>query len=167
VSAPCEPVVFEAVCSPPPSLGAGGVKLIAVIVGGVGGLISLGFLWFGAWPVLGFFGAELALAIGLLALHRARAVRNQDLVRLRGGTLEAGGARLMAYWTRIELVPAPRETSRLLLRDRGQVVEIGQALAESDRRDLARALERALAAHRAPRFANQQLDPLSPRARGS
>jgi len=167
VSSPSEPVVFEAVCAPPPSLGANGVKLVAALVGGLGGLIGLGFLWFGAWPVLGFFGAELALAIGLLILHRTRSLRNQDIVRLRGGILEAGGARLVAYWTRVELARGPRDTSRLLLRDRAQVVEIGRALGEGDRRDLAGALRAALAADREPRFANPHLAPVSPPARDS
>lgn len=164
---PCEPVVFEAVCAPPPSLGASGVKLVAALVGGLGGLIGLGFLWFGAWPVLGFFGAELALAIGLLTLHRTRSLRHRDIVRLRGGTLEAGGARLVAYWTRVELAAGPRGTSRLLLRDRGQVVEVGRALGEGDRRDLAAALGAALAANRDPRFANPQLAAVNPPGRGS
>lgn len=169
MSAPCEPVLFEAICAPPPSLGAGGLKIIVALVAGAGSVIGLGFLWFGAWPVLGFFGAELILVVGLLALHRRRTVRQRDIVRLVGGTLHVGTTALAAYWTRVELAPAARGTSRLLVRDRGQVVEIGRALAEADRRDLAVALRQALAANREPRFANPQLAaaPVSRTARGS
>jgi uncharacterized membrane protein len=155
--APGEPVTFEALCSPPPSLGAGGLKLVAALIGGLGSLIGVGFLWFGAWPVLGFFGAELVVVVGLLAAHRTRSARHPELVRLVGDTVEVGGIRLAAYWTRVELASAPRGATRLLLRDRTRTVEIGRALGEADRRDLAAALRAALAAHREPRFANPQL----------
>jgi len=162
VSAPSEPILFEALCSPPPSLGIRGFRVVALLIGGLGAVISAGFLWFGAWPVLGFFGLELVFAVGLLALHRNRAARRPEIVRLVGGTLHAGTAALSAYWTRVDLAPTPRGGSRLLLRDRAQVVEIGGALGEADRRNLATALRQALATHREPRFANSQLGAAQP-----
>jgi len=163
VPAPSEPILFEALCSPPPSLGVRGFRVVATLIGGLGALIGAGFLWFGAWPVLGFFGLELVFAVGLLALHRGRTARRPEIVRLVGGTLQAGTTELSAYWTRVDLAPTPRGGSRLLLRDRARVVEIGGALGEADRRNLAAALRVALATHREPRFANAQLATGSPK----
>lgn len=163
----CEPVLFEALCTPPPSLGVHGLRIVVSAVGTFGLLLGAAFVWFGAWPVLGFFGVELLAVGGLLALHRRRSARPPEIVRLVGGTLHAGGAELVSYWTRIELRAGPGGGSRLLLRDRGRVVEIGAALGEAARLELASALQAALAAHRRPEFDNPQLRPVNPPGRGS
>lgn len=162
---PTEPILFDALCTPPPSLNDRGLRVVGFALAGFGAVFGLGFGLFGAWPVFGFFGLEVALVLGLLVLHRRRATRAPQRVELVGDTLHAGGRALSAYWTRVELAAGAHGMPRLLLRDRGRVVEIGQALGEDARRSLAGALQAALAAYRQPRFDREP--PISRSAPGS
>lgn len=151
---------------PDRSLGRGGMRVVVGLVGGVSLLIGGVFLAVGAWPVLGFMGAEFALVVGLLALHRRRRARMVEALRLTGATLWIGrqdgaGRRvelaLDPYWVRARLEPRAGQVSRLVLATHGREIEVGALLGEAEKRDLARALAAALAAYRAPRFDNPQL----------
>lgn len=161
-----EPVLFEATTTPPPGLSprglrilAGGVVLASIVVGSL-------FAWLGAWPILGFTGAEAALVLGLLALHRRWSGRTSETLTLAGGVLtirrtDWRGRRdtlsLDPYWTRLRLEERPGRVSALLLRHHRATVEIGASLGDEQKRDLAEALDDALRRYRSPVFDNPQL----------
>jgi uncharacterized membrane protein len=161
-----EPILFEAVCTPPRSLTPRGWRWLCGLSVLGASVPALLFLWLGAWPVLGFMGAEVALVLGLVALHRRATARMEETVQLTPATLRvrrrdgAGRpdvAELEPYWAR--LLVEEREGTAPLLRlvSRGRSVEVGRYLSEPERRDFARALEAALAAYRCPVFDNPQL----------
>lgn len=161
-----KPVLFEATTTPPASLSARALRILALgVVAGsavVGGVCA----WLGAWPILGFTGAEAALVLALLGLHRRWSRRMTESLRLADGRItirrtDWRGRReevvLSAYWTRLVLEERPGRVSVLLLRHRGVAVEVGNLLGEDQKRDLAEALAEALRAYRAPIFDNPQL----------
>lgn len=160
------PVLFEAVCTPPSTLSGRGMLLVAGLFG-LGSLVTGGiFLLRGAWPVLGFSGAEALLVWALLALYRRRARRMLELVVLTEDGLvirrrDARGrpqeVRLDPYWSRLRLEPRHGRVSALRLHQRGLAVEIGAMLGEEEKRDLAAALDEALRRYREPVFDNPQL----------
>ncbi|HYZ30987.1 MAG TPA: DUF2244 domain-containing protein [Crenalkalicoccus sp.] len=161
-----EPVLFEAVCRPHASLGPRGTRLVAGLVLGGSALVDAMVAALGAWPVLGFTGAEVALILCLLALHRRASRRAMEIVRLTGGrlTVRRHGARgrpvelvLDPYWARLSLEERPGRVSALLLRQRRRTVEIATLLGEEQKRDLAAALGEALRRYREPEFDNPQL----------
>ncbi|MBL6454936.1 DUF2244 domain-containing protein [Belnapia sp. T6] len=175
--APAEPVLFEAVCTPSRSLGPRGMRILAAVLltlsAGTGGF----FLALGAWPVLGFSGLEALLVLGLMLLHRRQARRAMEVLILTGGRLtihrtDRRGRReeiaIDPYWARLRLEERPGRVSLLVLRQRGESVEIGALLGDEQKRDLARALGEALRRWREPVFDNPQLrEPPIPSASGS
>lgn len=161
-----EPVLFEAICQLPAGLSAQGARVVAVLVIAFSALVGGLFTWLGAWPILGFTGAEAALVLGLLALHRRWSRRAMEVVQLSGGRLtirrtDWRGRReervLDPYWARLVLEERPGRVSALLLRQRHEAVEIGALLGEEQKRDLAGALDDALRRYRMPVFDNPQL----------
>ena len=139
------------------------MKVVALVLGLGFGLSGLLFLILGAWPVLGFAGAELLLVLGLFAMHRARAGRcverialDQEGLRIRrvDGVGQAHEAVLDPYWARVRLAG---EGGRLMVGHRGRQAEIGLFLNADEKRDLAQALAGALSRYREPRFDNPQL----------
>jgi uncharacterized membrane protein len=160
------PVLFEAICTPSRSLGRRGmVALSAALLGGAAATGGL-FLALGAWPILGFAGAEALLALGLVGLHRRWAQRSMEVLLLTEGSLtirrtdRRGRQRefsLDPYWTRLRLEERPGRVSLLVLERRGEAIEVGQLLGEAQKRDLAAALGAALRRWREPIFDNPQL----------
>ena len=166
MSASSDPVLFEALSTPPMALGQRGLRLLIGVLA-LGSLLTGGlFLVLGAWPVLGFSGAEGLLVIGLLLLYRRRARRRLETVVLTTASLtirrrdhrgRPQEIRLNPYWARLALEERPGRVSALRVVQRGAAVEIGQMLGEDDKRDLARALGAALRRYREPVFDNPQL----------
>ncbi len=161
-----EPVVFEAVCTPPAGLSRGAMLLLGLAVGLLSGAVGLLFTLLGAWPVLGFVGLEAGLVLALLALHRRGSRRAMEVLQLAGGRLSIrrtdwrGRSEEIAldpYWARLTLEERPAQVSRLLLRHRRREVEVGALLGEAQKRDLAVALSEALRRYREPVFDNPQL----------
>lgn len=159
---PAEPVLFEAISTPPRSFRPRGFLLMA----GLGLLWALGgglvFVVMGAWPVLPFLGLEVAGVLALVALHhrwsgQAREVvsltRQQLLVQRRDGLGRWERAALDPYWARVEWT----ERQGLALVQRGRRVPIGRFLSETEQQELAVTLRRVLAEYRAPVFDNPQL----------
>lgn len=156
---------FEAVIVPHRSLSRTGLRLL---IGGIVAMccaIAAGFVWLGAWPVGGFAGLELGLAVWLLRLHAAGA-RASELVLLSGNRLriirtDMKGVRceseLSPAWLRVSLQERAGRTSLLCLGSGERQEEIGSALGEAEKRDLAEALAEALDRWRHPRFDNPQL----------
>ncbi|MBR0646537.1 DUF2244 domain-containing protein [Plastoroseomonas hellenica] len=162
MSASPEPVLFEAVCTPPRSLTPRAFRVLAVLLIACAAVPALLFLLLGAWPVLGFLGGEVALVLSLVALQARGARRvSETLVLTRGGltisrTDHRGRRqtiRIDPYWARLGRDAGGRPA--LLQRDRSTA--IGLPLAEEEREALADALAAALARWRRPDFDNPQL----------
>ena len=158
------PLLFEAISRPQQSLNRTGMRVVAVVLVLGFGLSGLLFTLLGAWPVLGFAGAELALVLGLFVLHRRWAGRcierislSHDQLRILriDGQGRAYEAVLEPYWARLRVEEGA--AARLMIGQRGQESEIGLYLNEDEKRDLARALTAALGRYREPRFDNPQL----------
>jgi uncharacterized membrane protein len=153
---------FEAELRPHRSLSN---KAMLGVLGGMAAasLYVTAIMYFiGAWPVIGFNGADIALA-GLLFWLNARAARAREIIRLSDDALEithiAPNGRverveLSPDWAKVELQERPASVPVLILRARGAVTEavIGRQLGEAQKRDLAEAISRALVRRREPRF---------------
>jgi uncharacterized membrane protein len=166
MTAPAVPVLFQAVVTPPRSLTRRGFRVFAILLGALSAALALLFALMGAWPVVPFLGAELAFAIGMVALHARGAARSAELVLLVPGRLsvartDARGRReevvLDPYWARLRLREEPGRAGALLIESRGQVVEIGRDLTAEEKAALRDALDAALAGARRPDFDNAQL----------
>ncbi len=56
-----DPYLFDAVLQPNTSLKPRGFLLLMIAIATVSGVAGIAFMLVGAWPVLGFFGLDLAL----------------------------------------------------------------------------------------------------------
>ena len=158
-------LIFEAVIVPHRSLSPRGLRLL---LGGIALICAINaavFIRIGAWPVGGFTGLELLLAALLLRLN-AVSGRASELVRLHADALrivrtDPQGRRaervLSPAWLTVTLEERPGRVPGLWLGTRGEREEVAKALGETEKRDLARALEEALYRWRNPRFDNPQL----------
>jgi len=149
---------FRAVLVPHRSLSPRGFLILMSFVGVVSFIAGVSFLAKGAWPVMGFFGLD-ALAIYVAFKLNYRAARRSETVEINASDLtvtrtDPNGRReqvftLNPYWVRVQLAERPDGANRLFLRSHGKVYPIGAFLTDDERRDLADALDRALAAVRA------------------
>lgn len=164
--APPDPVTFEAVCTANQSLGDRGMTAIAVFVVAASTAVATLFSVLGAWPVVGFAGAEVLLVLGLLSLHRRGGRRAMEVVVLAGGRLvvrrtDTRGRReelaFDPYWVRVSLQERRGTASRLMLNERQRGIEVGGLLGDAERRELAATLADALRRYREPLFDNPQL----------
>ncbi len=137
------------------------VGLLCVLSGG----ISVG-LWFaGAWPVIGFNGVEIGLAVLLLRRNAQRARACEMLILSDSGLrivrTAVDGQRservLRGGWLSSFIEERPGRAPALWLRDRAMQMEVGRDLGEIEKRDLAEALNAALHRQRHPVFDNPQL----------
>ncbi len=165
VSGDAEATLFEALIVPHRSLSPRGLRWLIGLICLLCSLTAFRFWLIGAWPVIVFSIVEVGLAVLLLLVnaHRARA---SELILLTDRTLRvirtnAAGRRdereLPPTWLNVALEETPGRAPRLVLVARGVREEIGAALGEAERRDLARALRAALHSARNPRFDNPQL----------
>ena len=160
-----EATLFEAVIVPHRSLSPRGLRWLIGVVCLLCGLTALRFWLIGAWPVVVFSVVEVGLAVLLLRIN-ARQARASELILLTDRTLRvvrttAAGRRaereLSPGWLNVALEETPGRVPKLVLVAHGVREEIGAALGETERRDLARALQDALYQARNPRFHNPQL----------
>jgi len=158
-------LLFEAVVTPHRSLSRRGIlALVACMAAGSLTVTSLMFL-LGAWPVIGFNGADITLAVFLLWLN-VRAGRAREFVTLTDTALKItrtdihgtkSSFSIQPYWLRVSLEERNGTVPKLLLTTRGHQYEIARQLGEDPKRDLAAALSRALHQWRNPVFENAQL----------
>ena len=159
------PITFEAVIVPHRSLGRRGLRWLSGVLFALNAGVAAGLWLVGAWPAIGFIGGEIVLAIWLLHRH-AMGARSSEMLLLSDAGLRVvqvseRGLRsereLPCGWLRASLDERPGRTPALLVRSRGEAVEIGAALGEMEKRQLALALQDALARQRHPVFDNPQL----------
>lgn len=147
---------FQAVLYPNPPLSRAGQRILILGVALVSAVVGVGFALAGAWPVTGFLGLDIVLV--WLALrsctHKARQAEVITLdetglrVRRLGFGRHSGEWCFEPYWVRIGIEEPRRRDSALVLSSHGRRLAIGRFLTLDERLDLARALDRALAAHR-------------------
>lgn len=165
VPAPFEAPHFEALITPHRSMGPAGLRRLVAFILIVSGAVSTGLFFAGAWPVVGFNGAEITLAIILLRRNARQRNTSERLVlsasRLRIIRTDLHGRQqtrsLHGAWLNAVLQERPGRTPALLLIERGRQLEVGKDLGEAEKRDLAEALKAALYRQRNPRFDNPQL----------
>jgi uncharacterized membrane protein len=138
------------------------------VIGSLAGLamvVSLRFWMLGAWPVLPFSVIEVGLVLLMLHLN-TRQARGSELVilsetELRIVRTQPSGQRtvrvLSSGWLSVSLLEREGRVPRLVLSRHGDSEEIGRALGEAEKRDLAASLARALHRARNPVFDNPQL----------
>lgn len=157
--------IFEAVIVPHRSIGRRELRWIGCGLAGLSALVSLGLWLAGAWPVIGFTGAEAAAAVWLLRRH-ALGPRGAEMLilseaEMRVVTVDRVGRRsehvVPGAWLRADLEMQPGRAPALMLRGGSVTVEVGAALGEVEKRDLADNLRAALERHRHPSFDNAQL----------
>lgn len=160
-----ERVHFEAVITPYRSLGRRGRRVLVGAILGLSGGLSLGLWLVGAWPAVGADVVEIGLAMWLL---RWNAQQEGEVERLELGDgglrvvrVDVRGRRgevvLPAGWLRVVVEERAGRVPGLVLAAGRERVEVGQALGDGEKRDLARALAGALERWRRPDFDNPQL----------
>jgi len=159
-------IVFEALITPHRSLSRRGLHIIIGCTCTVSFCVTALFWWLGAWPIAGFNGAEVLLAMVLLRAH-AQSARASEFVVLTESELriqktDNRGARteqvMPSAWIGLSLEERAGRTPGLYLSAHGRRLEIAAALGEPEKRDLARALGEALHRWRHPTFDNPQLE---------
>jgi uncharacterized membrane protein len=162
---PFEAPHFEALITPHRSMGPAGLRRLVAFILIVSSAVSTGLYCIGAWPVIGFNGAEIGLAILLLRRNARQRDTSERLIlsatRLRIIRTDPKGRQqtraLNGAWLNAVLQERPGRTPALLLVERGRQLEVGTDLGETEKRDLAEALKAALYRQRNPRFDNPQL----------
>jgi uncharacterized membrane protein len=137
------------------SLTASGRFLVVGSLVAVSLTISLGFVAFGAWPVLPFWGLEM---LGLcVAFHIVgRHADDYERISIWGDRvlIESSEARRRTrhefnrHWARLVVQPAAAgRHARVALRSHGREVEFGRHLTDDQRLEVARALRHELTNH--------------------
>jgi len=150
-------VFFERVLLPYRSLPPRGFHLLMLGLGFLSLVVGIVFVALGAWPIVGFFGLDVA-ALYLAFRLSYRSARRREVLRLAGEdfTVERidiyGERRLwrfQPFWLRIVLEERADESNRLLIASHGRSLVIGDFLAAPMRRELAASLRAALSRWRA------------------
>lgn len=149
--------VFDAVLTPHRSLGRRGFRLLLLAVALASTAMSIPFYLLGAWPVVGFFGVDVALLYVMFKINYrdARLFERVTLtpVALRVSRVARRGRRLEWRFNPLWVRLARQEHEefgllRLALVQRGDEVEVARCLGAAEKADFANAFARALAAVR-------------------
>jgi uncharacterized membrane protein len=113
--------------------------------------VAIMFGLLGFWPVLPFAGIEISV-LGWALYSSAHRANEREVLTIRGLRIEVQKSGRMlnerwvfdTFWTEVALEPARHRwySKRLLLRSRGEVVELGRFLHDEERVALARQLKR-------------------------
>jgi uncharacterized membrane protein len=145
-------VWFDAVLIPHRSLSPRGFFLVMLALGSASFAAGVLFVLKGAWPVIGFFGLDVALVYFAFRANY-RSGKNRETIRLTDRALEiarvspCGQTSRLALepsWVRIALSEFPSGDCRLSLRSSGREIRIAELLSAPERRSLAQALKEAL-----------------------
>jgi uncharacterized membrane protein len=144
------PIMFDATLRPHRSLEPRGFALLMAAIAGVSFISGLAFALHGAWPVMGFFGLDVAIIyIAFRANYRAAdsservALSETQLTveRYRQGRL-IGRWALQPYWLRIDVTDSPQPG--VVLHSHGRSVLVGSFLSPDERVGFAQALSQSI-----------------------
>jgi len=138
-----------------------GMRLLLCTLTAAIAAVAIFFALQGAWLVLPFAGLEALLVCGAIYCSARRAV-TREVIALAGADLTVGRGRrelvevgrLPRHWARVVLIADPRgwHPSRLVLSCHGRRIEVGAALTDADRAQLAETLRDRLGPWPAGRF---------------
>jgi uncharacterized membrane protein len=143
---------FERVLLPHRSLPSRNFRLLMGLLGLISLAAGIGFVSIGAWPVIGFFGLDVALVYLAFRLNY-RSARQSEILRLAADafTIERVGVRgerriwqFQPFWLRIILEERADSSNRLLVASHGRSIAVGDFVPPATRRELAAALREAL-----------------------
>jgi uncharacterized membrane protein len=151
---PADPVspFFERVLFPYRSLPSRNFHLLMGLLGLVSLAAGVGFVAIGAWPVIGFFGLDVALVYLAFRLNY-RTARQSETIRLADDVFsvervsvrgERRDWRFQPFWIKVILEERPDTSNRLLVASHGHRLVIGDFVPPATRRELAVTLRDAL-----------------------
>jgi uncharacterized membrane protein len=151
-----KPGEFHAVLRPHRSLGPAGFLILMLALSAVSFVTGVFFVVAGAWPVLGFFGLDVALVYIAFRLNyrSGRLYETVDLTpaQLTVTRVHPSGRREQfqcnPYWARVRLAQWPDGRTLLSIAAQGREHAFGRFLTDDERHDLASALREALLAAR-------------------
>jgi uncharacterized membrane protein len=150
--APSGRAFFERVLMPHRSLPSRNFHLLMGLLGLISLAAGFGFVLVGAWPVIGFFGLDVALVYLAFRLNY-RSARQSETIRLADDVFsvervsvrgERHNWRFQPFWVRVILEERPDTSNRLLVASHGRSVVIGDFVPPATRRELAVTLRDAL-----------------------
>jgi uncharacterized membrane protein len=154
-SAVAEKPIFEASLMPHRSMDRRAALALVGVVSAIWAVMSLSFAAMGAWPVLAFFGLDIALLAWLIHLNFKDALRREEVSVSRTGVevrrFAPNGLRrelhvFNPFGTRLEIERHEEfGVRKLTLAARGRAVTIGDFLNPDDKESFAKALSSALA----------------------
>jgi uncharacterized membrane protein len=159
---PAEPALFDAELTPHRSLSPRGFLLLMLGICALSFTGGLAFFLAGAWPVIGFLGADLLLIYLAFKINyrRGRLVERLYLThdKLTVSRIWPGGRRstweFQPYWLQVvfdeRLQDEGPAASPLILRSHGRSLAVGSFLTGRERGELAAALRAALGRARQP-----------------
>ena len=148
-----QPVFLDAVLAPHRSLPPKGFVAVMAVFGGISFVAGTVFVLRGAWPVMGFFGIDVALVYLAFRINY-RSARRQERIRLAEDALtveriDVRGARrswrFQPYWLRVTLEEKADDSNRLVISSHGRSLVLGSFLGAGERRSFAAKLQDALA----------------------
>jgi uncharacterized membrane protein len=143
---------FERVLLPHRSLPSRNFHLLMGILGLLSLAVGIGFVSVGAWPVIGFFGLDVALVYLAFRLNY-RSARQSETLRLAGNafTVERVSVRgerrewqFQPFWLRVILEERTGTSNRLFVASHGRALVIGDFVSPATRRELAQTIREAL-----------------------
>lgn len=153
-------VHFDATLLPHRSLPREGFHALIAALIAANLILGVPMFLFGAWPVIGFMGLDIALVILLFRLNY-KSGRLSETLRLTDTDLEVvridpegvvETTRLEATWLRVEMDDPPQHESHLTLVSRGNRLVVGRFLTPEERLEVAIDLRAALARLKARQF---------------
>lgn len=154
-----EQVAFAATLVAQRSLDVRGLTVVALILAASGAAVGALFLAMGAWPVVGFVGLEVGVAIALFLGHHALARVVEEVVleervlrvRRRRGLGAVQAWEFPPGWLRVTVEPpGPHGAGGVVLATHGRRLVVGSGLSEGERESFASALREALWRWRSP-----------------
>jgi uncharacterized membrane protein len=157
LAAPLSSLFFERILRPHRSLPPRGFHFLMLVLGLISLAVGIGFVSIGAWPVIGFFGLDVALVYVAFRLSY-RSGRKSETIRLADDAftverLSVRGERriwrFQPFWLRVILEEKTDESNRLLVASHGRSLVIAAFVTAAARRELAAAIRDALRRWRA------------------
>jgi uncharacterized membrane protein len=144
--------LFKAELTPHRSLSPKAFVVMMAAVGIFSFAAGFGFFLAGAWPVIGFLGADVLLIYLAFKISYRRATLTETLELTSEALVverltpkgEVTRWRFQPYWLQVMMDDPPSHGSQLTLRSHGQNLTIGNFLTAEERYDLATALKHAL-----------------------
>ena len=157
MTAASSPVFYDARLSPYRSLPPRGFALVMLVLGAASFIMSVGCVLIGAWPIIGFFGLDVALVyVAFRASYRSarktehlRLTQDEMTVERIGVRGDRRSWRFEPFWLRLVFEEPDEDSNRLYLASHGKTLSIGGFLAPTERKKLYHDLKHALGRWRA------------------